>query len=84
MGNDSQKTENRNIRINWRNEDKDANRQIGTRVSVDWTGVMKQLMKKEKTVLREADKEKPEKREGGAAAGPEKRAIHSGIPRAVS
>lgn len=45
---------------------------------------MKQLMKKEKTVLREADKEKPEKREGGAAAGPEKRAIHSGIPRAVS
>lgn len=63
MGNDSQKTENRNIRTSWRNEDKDANRQIGTRGSVNWTGVMKQIMKKEKTALREADKERSQREE---------------------
>lgn len=68
-------------RTNWRNDDNDANRQIGTKMSVNWTGAMKQVMTKEETALTEADKErKPEKREGGAAASPETRAIHSGIP----
>lgn len=71
-------------RTNWRNEDKDANRQIGTRISVNWTGVMKQVMTKEKKLhwerrtKRESQREEKVERQQAR-----KRVPSSGIPCAV-